>query len=45
MLTGKHHFQTLDMMERLLKSEGIEVKEDQIVNFRELLWIPLNELK
>ncbi|MBT4970479.1 MAG: MGMT family protein [Bacteroidetes bacterium] len=45
MLTGKHHFQTLDMMERLLKSEGIEVKEDQIVNFKELLWIPFNELK
>ncbi len=45
MLTGKYHFQTLDMMERLLKNEGIEVKEDQIVNFKELLWIPLNKLK
>ncbi|WP_430971678.1 MGMT family protein [Sunxiuqinia rutila] len=43
-LTGKHHFQGAYVMEDLLKSEGIEVKDNQIVNFDEHFWDPIKEL-
>src|SRR5882762_2517972 len=36
MLTGKHHFATPDAMEKLLKKEGIKVKDDVIVDFEKL---------
>ena len=39
LLTGKFNFIN-NSMEELLNQEGIEVKEDKIVNFSELLWIP-----
>ncbi|MFC2114194.1 MGMT family protein [Bacteroidota bacterium] len=42
-LTGKHHFQTEDMMERLLKNEGILVEENRVIDFINILWIPLKE--
>lgn len=45
LLTGKHHFQTEDMMERVLNQEGVVVHDDQVLNFDELLWIPLIEIK
>jgi len=45
LLTGKHHFQTEDMMERLLKNEGVPVEQDQVVNFKSRLWIPLKEIE
>ena len=44
LLTGKHHFGGPDIMQQLLESEGIEVEDDRIVNFRELFWDPLREL-
>lgn len=44
MLTGKHHFATPDMMEKLLKKEGISVRNNQIVNFKKLFWNPAEEL-
>ena len=31
-------------MEELLKTEGIEVKKDQIINFKQLFWDPAVEL-
>jgi len=45
LLTGKNHFQTPDLMETLLKSEGIIVENDQIVDFKKLLWKPIDQLK
>jgi methylated-DNA-protein-cysteine methyltransferase-like protein len=39
MLTGKHHFGG-DTMEKLLKKEGIKVKDDMIVDFNKLFWDP-----
>ena len=39
-LTGKMNFSTPDEMEMLLKQEGIEVKNDTIVNFKQLVWNP-----
>lgn len=44
MLSGKHHFKTENEMERLLKKEGIRVKEDQIVDFPKKFWDPSKEL-
>lgn len=44
LLSGKAHFSTPDKMEDLLKNEGIVVKEDQIVAFKEHFWDPSDEL-
>lgn len=43
-LSGKHHFSPLGMMEKLLKKEGIKVKNDQVVDFKKLFWNPVKEL-
>ena len=40
MLTGKHHFPGKNIMEDLLKSEGIKVEDDQVVDFDTLFWDP-----
>jgi methylated-DNA-protein-cysteine methyltransferase related protein len=45
LLTGKNHFQHADLMEELLKSEGIEVKDDQIKDFERKVWDPAEHLK
>ena len=44
MLSGKHHFGGSDVMQQLLESEGIEVENDEIVNFKALFWDPTTEL-
>jgi len=44
MLTGKFHFKTPALMEALLKKEGIEVKNDKIVDFKNKFWDPAVEL-
>ena len=43
-LTGKHHFSNNNTMAELLKREGIEVKENQIVNFKEYFLDPSETL-
>lgn len=45
LLTGKMHFSTPKTMEELLLSEGVEVKDDQIINFKEKYWDPTTELE
>ena len=44
-LTGKMHFSNPEEMERLLQLEGIFVKEDCVVNFKQLFWDPSIELE
>jgi methylated-DNA-protein-cysteine methyltransferase related protein len=44
LLTGKHHFGGPDVMKQLLESEGVEISDDQIVNFKKLFWDPAKEL-
>ncbi|HQU38471.1 MAG TPA: MGMT family protein [Chitinophagales bacterium] len=44
MLSGKHHFSTPEAMENALKREGIEVKDDKVVDFAKLFWDPGKEL-
>lgn len=45
MLTGKQHFKSPNMMQELLESEGIRVKNDKILDFRKFFWDPATELK
>jgi methylated-DNA-protein-cysteine methyltransferase-like protein len=44
LLTGKAHFGATDAMEKLLKKDGVKVKDDQVINFREIFWDPMIEL-
>ena len=44
LLTGKHHFRYETLMQELLESEGVIVKNDKIVNFEKLFWDPSKEL-
>lgn len=44
MLTGKFHFSPPEKMERLLKKEGIKVKNDQVQDFKKIFWDPVEEL-
>jgi methylated-DNA-protein-cysteine methyltransferase-like protein len=45
LLTGKHHFKTPFEMQQLLEAEGIKVKNDKIINFKEHFWDPTIELE
>ncbi len=40
MLSGKHHFDGTNLMQQLLESEGIVVKNNQVQDFQSHLWIP-----
>jgi methylated-DNA-protein-cysteine methyltransferase-like protein len=44
LLTGKHHFEGTNLMQQLLESEGVRVKDNQIQNFETLFWDPVKEL-
>ena len=44
LLTGKFHFEYPEQMQELLEKEGVQVKDDKIVDFRERFWDPLKEL-
>jgi methylated-DNA-protein-cysteine methyltransferase-like protein len=40
MLTGKHHFASPTLMQELLEAEGLQIINDQIVDFKQHYWIP-----
>jgi methylated-DNA-protein-cysteine methyltransferase-like protein len=40
MLSGKNHFATPTLMQELLEKEGIEVKKDQVCDYKEKYWDP-----
>lgn len=44
LLTGKRHFGGPDTMEELLKSEGIPIENNRIVNMERWFWDPAKEL-
>ncbi|HEX3387066.1 MAG TPA: MGMT family protein, partial [Mucilaginibacter sp.] len=43
LLTGKFHFGG-DRMEQMLASEGVQVVDDKVVDFRKVFWDPSVEL-
>lgn len=40
LLTGKMHFDGTNLMQQLLESEGIEINNNQVVNFEQHFWQP-----
>lgn len=44
LLTGKHHFEGTNLMQQLLESEGVKVKNNQIQDFNTVFWEPSKEL-
>lgn len=44
LLTGKHHFGSPTIMQELLEAEGIQVIDDQIIDFEKHFWNPMIEL-
>lgn len=44
LLTGKHHFDGTNLMQQLLESEGIQVVDNQIIDFERHFWDPFKEL-
>ncbi|WP_339610820.1 MGMT family protein [uncultured Planktosalinus sp.] len=45
LLTGKHHFDGTNLMQQLLESEGINVIDNQILDFEKHFWDPGSELR
>lgn len=41
LLTGKHHFKPPSLMEKRLKAEGVNVKDDQVQEFDTVFWDPV----
>ena len=39
-LSGKHHFEGTNLMQQLLENEGIQVVDDQIIDFEKHFWEP-----
>jgi len=44
LLTGRHHYNPPEKMQRLLEKEGIKIKDNQVVDFARLFWDPSKEL-
>jgi len=44
LLTGKNHFDGTKLMQQLLESEGVVVKNNQIVDFHKYFWNPTQNL-
>lgn len=40
LLTGKFHFEGINLMQQLLENEGIVVVDHKVQNLQEVLWIP-----
>lgn len=40
LLTGKHHFDGINLMKQLLENEGHKFEGDQILNFKDVFWNP-----
>jgi len=43
-ITGKHHFNGINLMQQLLESEGLVIKNDKIMNFEAAFWNPSKNL-
>ena len=40
LLTGKMHFDGITLMQDLLENEGVEIKNNQIIDLEKYLWEP-----
>lgn len=44
MLTGKHHFEGTNVMQQMLESEGVVIKDNKVQDFEKIFWDPFKEL-
>lgn len=44
LLTGRFHFNPPELMQQLLENEGIIIKNDQVQDFKKVVWDPALEL-
>ncbi len=44
LLTGKHHFDGTHLMQEMLENEGAVIRENRILNMKEIFWDPVKEL-
>lgn len=44
LITGKHHFSGVNLMQELLENEGAVIDVDRILNFQDIYWDPVVEL-
>lgn len=44
LLTGRHHFRPPELMQQLLEGEGVQVENNQIIEFVHHFWDPATEL-
>ncbi|MGC6479371.1 MAG: MGMT family protein [Flavobacteriaceae bacterium] len=44
LLTGKHHFAGIHLMQQLLENEGVVVQEDKVQDFSNIFWDPSEHL-
>jgi methylated-DNA-protein-cysteine methyltransferase related protein len=45
MLSGKVHFDGPNLMQELLENEGVQIENNQVVNFEKLFWDPMTEIR
>lgn len=43
-LTGKHHFDGTNLMQQILENEGLQIVDNQIIDFKKHFWDPGKEL-
>ncbi|MGB0376135.1 MAG: MGMT family protein [Flavobacteriaceae bacterium] len=44
LLTGKHHFAGIHLMQQLLENEGVVIENDQVQHFSDVFWDPSEHL-
>jgi methylated-DNA-protein-cysteine methyltransferase related protein len=44
LLTGRHHYNPPEKMQQLLESEGVQIIDNKVVDFKKLFWDPSQEL-
>ena len=44
LLTGRHHFETPETMEKRLLAERVVIRKHQVIDFKNRFWDPLKEL-
>ena len=44
LLTGKVHFNGVNLMQQLLENEGVKIIENKIIHFENIFWYPSKEL-
>lgn len=43
-LSGKEAFSDPEIMQKRLEAEGVEVKNDRIINWKKVFWNPIDEI-